>query len=343
MHRPLRLTLDRGALAQNWRWLQERAGVPAGAAVKANGYGLGAREAAATLLAAGCRTFFVSTYAEAIELGPLGEDVSLVVLHGIGADEMEAAAQSTARPVLNSVAQVHRWKEIAPTRACDVMVDTGMNRLGLRTEEIAVLDGLAIDTVHSHLACADEDSPMNGQQLQRFREVAAELPAKCYSLANSAGICLGLDYSFGLVRPGLALYGGVPRREAEGHIRQVARIETQIVQRRTIRVGESCGYGATFVAGRDTEAAIVNLGYADGYLRGFSARGSDFAGEFALPVLGRVSMDLVALGCDIAADLKEGDWVEINYDLPTVSAASGLSQYELLTVLGSRFERRWVD
>ena len=115
----------------------------------------------------------------------------------------------------------------------------------------------------------------------------------------------------------------------------------QIVQRRTIRAGESCGYGATFVAEADTEAAILNIGYADGYLRGFSSRGSAFAGEFALPVLGRVSMDLIAIDCDAAPDLKEGDWVEIDYDLPTASAQSGLSQYELLTTLGDRFERRW--
>lgn len=342
MHRPLRLTIDRSALAHNWRWLQDRAGVPAGAAVKADGYGLGAVEAAESLHEAGCRTFFVSTYAEAEEIGRLGEDSSLVVLHGIGADEADVARQSSARPVLNSVEQVRRWREIAAGRACDVMVDTGMNRLGLGSDELAALDGLVIDTLHSHLACADEDSPMNARQLQRFREVAAAVPAKRYSLANSAGICLGRDYSFDLVRPGLALYGGVPRGEATGQVRQVARIEAQVVQRRTVRAGESCGYGATFVAERDTEAAIVNLGYADGYLRGFSSRGSAFAGEFALPVLGRVSMDLVALGCDAAADLNEGDWVELDYDLVTASAASGLSQYELLTGLGSRFERRWV-
>ncbi len=342
MHRPLRLILDRSALAHNWRWLQERAGVPAGAAVKANGYGLGAAEAAGVLQEAGCRTFFVSTYAEAEELAQLGKDTSLVVLHGVGGDDAEVARQSAARPVLNTVEQVRRWREIADERACDVMVDTGMNRLGLGSDEIAVLDGLAIDTLHSHLACADEDSPMNARQLQRFGEVAAAVPAKRYSLANSAGICLGRDFSFDLVRPGLALYGGVPRAEAAGQIRQVARIEAQVVQRRTIRAGESCGYGGTFVAERDTEAGIVNLGYADGYLRGFSSRGSAFAGEFALPVLGRVSMDLVALGCDVAPDLKEGDWVELDYDLVTASAASGLSQYELLTVLGTRFERRWI-
>jgi alanine racemase len=342
MHRPLRLTIDRTAIQENWRWLQDRAGVPAGAAIKADGYGLGAREAAQALHHAGCRDFLVSTWAEAQELGPLPLGTSLVVLHGVGPKDGEAAASSTARPCLNTPEQVARCKEIAPDRACDVMIDTGMNRLGLRPTDIGMLDGLAIDTLHSHLACADEDDPLNQMQLERFRAVVASVPARRYAFSNSAGICLGRDFSFDLVRPGLSLYGGIPRVEAEGHIRSVARVDAEIVQRRTIPAGESCGYGATFVAKEDTEAAILNIGYADGYLRGFSSHGSAFAGEFALPVLGRVSMDLVAVGVDAAPELREGDWVEIDYDLPSAAKQSGLSQYELLTTLGSRFERLWV-
>jgi alanine racemase len=341
MHHPLRLTLDRAALQHNWRWLRETSGTACGAAIKADGYGIGAREAMNALFEAGCRDFFVSTWAEADELGPVPEGASLVVLHGVGPEDVEAASNSGARPTLNTAEQVARWKAIAPERPCDVMVDTGMNRLGLRPEEAGALEGLVIDTLHSHLACADEDHPLNQQQLTRFRDVAAAVRAKRYSLANSAGICLGRDYAFDLVRPGLALYGGIPRREAEGNIRQVAHVEAEIVQRRTIRAGESCGYGATFVAEADTEAAILNVGYADGYLSSFSSRGSAFAGEFALPVLGRVSMDLIAIDCDAALHLKEGDWVEIDYDLPTASAQSGIPQYELLTTLGHRFERRW--
>ena len=342
MHRALRLTLDRSALQSNWRWLADHAGTVAGAAIKADGYGLGAREAADALIEAGCRDFFVSTWAEADALGKLPEGVSLVVLHGVGSDDAVAALGSTARPCLNSAEQVARWKEIAGDRPCDVMVDTGMNRLGLRPEEAGVLDGLVIGTLHSHLACADEDHPLNAVQLERFRGVKTAIQARRYSLANSAGICLGRDYGFDLVRPGLSLYGGIARREAEGKIRQVARVEAQVVQRRQIRAGESCGYGATFVAAADTEVAILNIGYADGYLRGFSSRGAAFVGEFALPVVGRVSMDLIAVDCDVAPQLKESDWVEIDYDLPSAAKQSGLSQYELLTGLGSRFERRWV-
>ena len=297
--------------------------MPAGAAIKANAYGLGAREAMDALYGAGCRDFFVAIWAEAEELGQVPEEASLAVLHGIGPDDVEAALKLNARPVLNTVEQVARWKDVAADRACDVMIDTGMNRLGLRPDEISALDGLAIETLHSHLACADEESELNAKQLQRFREVVAAVPAKRYSLANSAGIYLGRDYSFDLVRPGLALYGGIPRSEAQGEIRQVAHVEAQVVQRRIIRTGESCGYGATFVAGADTEAAILNIGYADGYLRGFSSKGTAFAGEFALPVLGRVSMDLIVVGCDAAPSLREGEWVEIDYDLPTAVRGVG--------------------
>ena len=342
MHHPLRLTIDRSAIQDNWRWLQDRAGVRAGAAVKADGYGLSARQTAEALLDVGCRDFFVSTWAEAEALGNLPDDASLLVLHGVGPDDVEAALRLPARPCLNTPRQVARWKEIAPERPCDVMIDTGMNRLGLRPTHIGLVDGLTIDTLHSHLACADEECPLNGMQLERFRAVAATVQAQRYSLANSAGIGLGRDYSFDLVRPGISIYGGVQRPEFEGSIRQTARVEAQIVQRRTIHKGETCGYGATFTADDDTEAAILNIGYADGYLRSFSSRGSAFAGEIALPVLGRVSMDLIAVGCSAAPDLREGEWVEIDYDLRDASRQSGLSQYELLTTLGSRFERRWT-
>ena len=221
------------------------------------------------------------------------------------------------------------------------MIDTGMNRLGLRPTEIGLLDGLAIDTLHSHLACADEDSAMNGMQLERFRAVVSAVPARRYASPTAPDLP-GARLQFRPRAAGPLALRRHSRPEAEGNIGQVARVEAQIVQRRTIPAGESCGYGATFIAHEDTEAAILNIGYADGYLRGFSSHGSAFAGEYALPVLGRVSMDLIAVGVDAAPGLREGEWVEIDYDLPSASKQSGLSQYELLTTLGSRFERRWI-
>jgi len=341
MHHALRLRLDSTALVANWRWLQRAAGVAAGAAVKADGYGLGAREVVARLGEAGCRDFFVSTWAEADALGPLPVGAALSVLHGIGPDDLAAALAMSARPVLNTPQQIPRWKQAAPGRPCDVMIDTGMNRLGLRTDEVHLLDGLAIETLMSHLACADEDHAMNAVQRDRFAAVAAAVPARRYSLANSAGICLGRDFAFDLVRPGLALYGGIARDEAAGHIAQVVFPQAEVVQRRIVRAGESVGYGAIFVAAADTEAAIVNVGYADGYLRCFAGSGSATFGDAALPLIGRVSMDLIALDAGAAPGLGEGDWVTLDYALPVAASASGLSQYELLTGLSARFERRW--
>ena len=339
MHRALRLKLDTAALQANWRWLQRAGGAPAGAAVKADGYGLGAVEVTRRLAEAGCRDFFVSTWAEAEALGPLPDGALLSVLHGPGPGDIVTA---NARPVLNTPQQVARWQEVAPGQPCDVMVDTGMNRLGVRTDEIGVLDGLAIATLMSHLASADEDSGLNHAQLERFRAVRSAVPAQRYSLANSAGVCLGPDYGFDLTRPGIALYGGVPRREAEGHIAQVVLPEAEVIQRRTVRAGESVGYGATWVAGRDTEVAVLNVGYADGYLRCFAGKGAAIAEGVHLPLVGRVSMDLVTVDCSALSHLQEGDWVALDYDLPSASAASGLSQYELLTGLSDRFERLWI-
>ena len=341
LHHALRLRLDGDALVTNWRWLQRAAGAAAGAAVKANGYGLGAPEVVARLAKAGCRDFFVSTWAEAEALGRLPPGVALSVLHGVGPDDLPVALASDALPVLNTPQQVARWREAAPERPCDVMVDTGMNRLGLRSDDLHLLDGLQIATLMSHLACADEDVAMNALQRDRFAAVAAAVPARRYSLANSAGVCHGKDYAFDLVRPGLALYGGIARDEAAGHIAQVVFPQAEVVQRRTVRVGESVGYGATFVACAETEVAIVNIGYADGYLRCFAGVGSASAGDAVLPLVGRVSMDLVALDAGAAPQLGEGDWVTLAYHLPAAARASGLSQYELLTGLGARFDRRW--
>ena len=342
---PLRLRLDKDALVANWRWLAQASGAAAcGAAVKADGYGLGARDVMRHLANAGCRDFFVATWAEAAALMPLPAGVSLAVLHGVGAADMAAARALPVRPVLNSVEQIARWRAGGEGRPCDVMVDTGMSRLGLRIEEAmgGALEGLTIETLLSHLASADEESAQNAHQLAEFRALRDAIPARRYSLANSAGICLGADYAFDLTRPGLALYGGIPRVEAAGSIRQVVFPETRVLQVRDVRAGATVGYGATCTAPKDSRIAVANLGYADGYLRCHAGSGGATWNDRALPLAGRVSMDLTAFDASDAGAIGEGDWLTLDYDLPTTAAASGLSQYELLTGLGNRFGRLWV-
>jgi len=152
---------------------------------------------------------------------------------------------------------------------------------------------------------------------------------------SGTGLCLRPD--------GLALYGGVPRPSLAKTIKPVATIEAQVLQRRRVSTGETVGYNALWTATADTEVAIVNLGYADGYFRGFSNRGTAWANAIELPVIGRVSMDLVAVCIDDAPEVSEGDWIAIDRDVSQAATRSGMSQYELLTALGRRLDRLWSN
>ena len=267
---PLRLTIDAAALADNWRVLDRLSGkANAGAAVKADGYGLGARRVVPLLWQAGCRTFFVAHWAEAADLLDLVPPGSIAVLHGpMSAQDAAFGHAAGLRPVINSLAQARLW-HAAGGGVCDLMVDTGINRLGLPLSDLAdpVITGLAVDTLHSHLACAEEQSPLNEVQRSRWVEACQQVPHLRASLANSAGIMLGADYHGTLTRPGLAIYGGVPCEALAGHIRQVAQPEAQLIQRRRLQPGDSVGYNARFTATAPLVVGVVSLGYADGYLR----------------------------------------------------------------------------
>lgn len=339
---PLRLTLDSDALVHNWRALDRLSGsAKAGAAVKADGYGLGARRVVQALAAAGCADFFVAHMAEAGPLLDLVPAESVAVLHGpLTAWDAAYAKTAGLRPVINSPRQARLWLD-AGGGLCDLMVDTGINRLGVPMADLGdpVLAGLQIDVLHSHLASADEDGPQNDLQRRRWDEARSHVPHARASLANSAGIMLGPDYHGDLTRPGLALYGGVPCPALVGEIRQVALPEATIMQVRDLAAGECIGYNATFTAPSAMRVGVIALGYADGYLRCWSGKGAMLAGDARLPVLGRVSMDMTVIDLSAAPQLGEGDWVTADYALPAASALTGLSQYELLTALGRRFLR----
>ncbi|ANY20852.1 Alanine racemase, biosynthetic [Tsuneonella dongtanensis] len=335
----LRLDFDSAALADNWRTLDRMSGAAsAGAAVKADAYGIGVARAVPALSAAGARDFYVAHWSEVPALAALVPPEQVAVLHGpmTGAD-CAFARVCGVRPVLNSLDQAARWKA-GGGGPCDLMVDTGINRLGVPMDALGdpVLAGLEIDTLMSHLASADEDSALNDRQLARFAQACAAIPARRRSLANSAGIALGADFAFDVTRPGLALYGGVPRAEFAGAIRQVVHPKAAIMQVRRIAGGEGVGYNATFIAPSAMRVGVVSLGYADGFLR---ARGPNHAlmHEGArLPLLGKVSMDMVVVDLAASPSLGEGDWVDVPFDLPAEADRSGLSQYELLTTLGMR-------
>ncbi len=339
---PHRLALDAEALASNWRALDRLSGAAvAGAAIKADGYGIGARRAASVLRQAGCRTFYVAHWQEAAEVCDLLAPGELSVLHGpLTPEDAQWARANGVRPVLNSIPQVERWLANGGG-PCDLMVDTGINRLGLPLDALsaACVQALEVDVLLSHLASAEEDSPLNEFQRQRWEQARALVPHRRASLANSAGIMLGTAYHGTVTRPGLALYGGIPCPALAPHIRQVVRPEAALLQVRQITAGDSVGYNATFTATGPMRVGVIAMGYADGYLRCWSGKGVFRADGRPLPVLGRVSMDMSVIDLTSAPELREGDWVAADYDLPEAAAKSGLSQYELLTLLGRRFIR----
>jgi alanine racemase len=336
----LRLRLDSEALADNWRALDRLSGAAsAGAAVKADGYGLGVDNVVPVLREAGAKDFFVAHWSEAPAVLRHVEPGGIAVLHGpLRAEDVQFAHGTGVKPVINSLHQAKLWLD-GGGGPCDLMVDTGINRLGLPLADLGdpLVAALEIDTLMSHLASADEDVAQNAGQLARFGQIT--VPARRRSLANSAGIGLGTDYAFDLTRPGLALYGGVPRPELANAIRQVAHPQAAVLQLRELSPGDSVGYNAMFTADRPMRAATVSLGYADGFLRCWSGKGALRQGDAVLPLLGRVSMDLVVVDCTAAPELREGDWLDVPYSLPEAASRCGLSQYELLTLLGKRFRR----
>lgn len=340
--RTLRLRLDPEALAGNWRALDRLSGsAAAGAAVKADAYGIGVARAVPVLREAGCRTFYVAHWSEVADLLDHAPASEIVVLHGpTYPEDVQYARATGVRPAINSLPQARLWLD-GGGGACDLMLDTGINRLGLAPADVGdpLLARLQVETLMSHLASADEDSAQNERQRRLFDELAPQIPHRRRSLANSAGIALGAGYAYDQTRPGLSLYGGVPRPELTAEIRQVAHPQAAVLQLRDLSPGDSVGYNATFTADRPMRVATVSLGYADGFLRCWAGRGALRLGDVLLPLLGRVSMDMVVVDCGAVTDLCEGDWLDVPYHLPQAAERCGLSQYELLTTLGRRFQR----
>jgi alanine racemase len=266
----------------------------------------------------------------------------VAVLHGVLSEADCAYARATgAVPVINSLEQAALWTA-SGGGTCHLMVDTGINRLGIALAEVGdpAIAALDIDILMSHLASADERTAMNRMQAELLGEAAETIPHRRLSLANSAGIGLGESFAFDLTRPGLALYGGVPREELAEHIRPVARVEAQLLQTRNLAPGEGVGYNATFIAPTHMRVGTVSIGYADGFLRSRGAGNALHHEGRALPILGKVSMDMVVVDLAAAPGLAAGDWLDVPWGIADAAQQNALSAYELLTTIGPRLRAR---
>jgi alanine racemase len=367
---PLRLTVDLGALADNWRDMARRSGkARASAVVKADAYGMGIEDCGATLYHAGARDFFVATVAEGATLRPHAPEARIFVLSGIWPGQERLVFANDLVPVVASEEQLSFWMGLMAERGDHpfaLHVDTGFNRLGLSLDDALFLADdvtrpASFDPVLvlSHLACADTpSSPMNRMQLESFQQVAAAFEGVESSLSASAGIFLGPDYHFDLTRSGIALYGGEAVNGVANPMRAVAKAEARILQIREAKQGQTVSYGGTLRLTRDSRLAIASVGYADGYHRSLSGSGiplremgnsgaHGFVNGHKVPIAGRVTMDLTIFDVtDLPVNaIRAGDYIELfgpNMPVDDVARAAGTIGYEMLTGLGLRYERQYL-
>lgn len=347
-----RLIIDLATIQQNYAKIRQLApGAEAGAVVKANAYGLGATEVVPALADAGCRTFYVAHTSEGREARAAlaGRTADIYVFNGFWPAELPALRSADLFPVINELAQLEQLRELAPDLPCALHFDTGMNRLGLGPEETDILvadpsrlDAIDVRQIMSHLACADEPVyPLNRLQLQRFARIREAFPGIPASLSNSAGILLGPDYHFDVLRPGLALFGGVPAPGYPSPFEPAVEIDAPILQIRTLHPGDTVGYGATFQADAPRRIATVAAGYADGLLRAFGNGGFGRIGGTRVPILGRVSMDLIGVDItDVEGEIAPGQPVcFLGGDIEDMAGSAATISYEFLVRLGLRFHR----
>ncbi|WP_323991720.1 alanine racemase [Nguyenibacter sp. L1] len=355
------LTIDLAAIAANYRLLGERAaGAVCAPVVKADAYGLGAARVAPVLEAAGARDFFVAHVDEGIALRRyVSPDVKITILHGPRPGAVDDCVRHDLRPVLNSMEQLASWRQAAGRHgrrlAAALQVDSGMSRFGLSPHDVraiaadrSLLAGIDTDLVISHLACADDPAnPASAAQRAQFRHLASMLPRAPLSLAASSGIFLGEGYHFDLVRPGAALYGVAPTAAAPNPLHPVVRLRAHVMQIRDIAPGDGVGYGLTYRAAAPRRIATIATGYADGFARQGASRGCAWLDDIRLPVVGRISMDSLALDISDVPDSRLSpdmtvDLIGPRRGVDAVAEAAGTIGYEILTALGHRYHRDYI-
>lgn len=357
-----RLTIDLEAYAGNWRLLRDlvnKDGAPCecAAMVKADAYGISIEKAVGALVNAGCETFFVASASEGMAVRAVTSKSTVYILNGLLPNSSSFFISNSLRPILNSIDEVREWALEGCGAPAALHVDTGMNRLGVRAEEAKTLfenkdlvSKLNLTLIMSHLACGDTPgAELNGCQLKSFKEITSLFPGVKRSLCNSAGIFHGSSFHLDMVRPGIALYGGaaLTGHSDENPMKPVVKVEARVLQIRDVPEHESVGYGGAEVLSKEARIATISAGYADGYIRqagsttNVKGARAFVNGQF-VPLVGRVSMDLIAIDVSAVDDIARGDYVELfgpNVSVSEVARHAKTIDYEFLTGLGKRYQR----
>ena len=347
-----RATVSAQALTHNLRGLSEHAGVPLILPVKAAAYGHGMKEVVqASRELPQVWGYAVAMPLEAAELVALNPGKPVLLLTPAAPDEVQELADLG---VLLNVSTLEEAQALPAHARVHLKVDTGMNRLGVRPELAAdlgrkLLERGQLTGVYTHLASADDpDLSSTRRQLEVFAQVQAEFSGVPAHAANGAGVlAFGRLPGMALARPGLASYGYAPPHLAQVvPLRPVMTLRARVGAVHTVRAGESVSYGGLWTARHDTQAATVQIGYADGYPRNASGQAQLWVRGQRRDVLGRICMDQLML--DVSGlNVKPGDWLDVwgedSIHPAEVAAWGGVAEYELLTGVGARVERVLAD
>lgn len=344
--------IDLGALCRNGAAVAARAGVPLLPMVKADGYGLGGLRAALALESLQPWGYGVATVTEGDELRRGGITRPIVVFTPILRNEIDALRRGDLTPALGDPAVIESWTRTG--RPWHLQVDTGMSRAGMRwdlvSEHRELLARSRPEGVFTHFHSAELDDASRDLQEERFAQALAALPERpaLVHAENGPAVERRAPSKWSICRPGIFLYG-VPGFDGGPIVPDpVVSVRARIVEVRTVADGETVSYDATWRANGTRRIATVPVGYADGYRRNLSNRGSALLAGQRIPVAGRVTMDMTMF--DVTdTDAALGDLVTLlgrdGGDVITVSemaAAAELSAYEILTGLKLRLPRRYV-
>lgn len=352
-----KLIIDLSAIKHNYKYVQDTSKVAVAPVVKANAYGLGVSHISKTLEQEGAKSFFVANIEEGIELRTILSDKSdIYVFHGVFEGEEREFAQYNLIPVLNDFYQLDLWNNFADTQnkklKTAIHFDTGMNRLGFDLNHLNTIieKSMNLDTclILSHLSFAENpNTELNLIQLQKFQKVAKQFKCRL-SLANSPSVSLGNDYYFDMIRVGRALYGPNKYAALSDSLKNAVSLYAPIIQIREIYEDSPIGYAASYIAKKGSKIATLAIGYADGYMRLFGNLSKVYYEGYYLPVVGKISMDLVTVDVTEVPDnyLKIGRFVELigkNVDFHDILVQSGTSSSELFSRLGNRLKREYID
>ncbi|MBZ0334381.1 alanine racemase [Marinobacter sp. AL4B] len=346
--------IDLDALKFNYQLARAKAGsAQAMAVVKADGYGHGI-QAVARALASDARKYAVACLEEALEIRAAGLHQPVVMLQGVHRrEDLELCFQQGFEPVLHNSQQLE-WLATSPAPAYWLKVNTGMNRLGFRPSELsgvmATLDEKGqraeLQGFVTHFACADDtSSSMTQEQTRIFEQATQAWPSLMRSVGNSAAHFLPGQPLYDWSRPGIMLYGGSPIMGKTGPdlgLKPVMTLEAPLITTRVVKPGESIGYGSAWVAESETRMGMVAVGYGDGYPRHAGTGTPAAVLGLRIGLLGRVSMDMLAVDLTGVPEAQEGDMVELwgkTVSVDEVAACAGTIGYELLTGVTARVPR----